>query len=156
MKTKQLILLLSTFFVNVFTVLAGDNIPVVLPTKISQTQQLIQQLMLYLLLGIGILIIILMILIVIKIWISNKKSTNKILMGIGIGFIIALLNSVIGVLMRRTIGLRFHPYLWLIMKIINCTGAWFCIVVYSFAILLSFPIFMLIGAFIAALWGYKR
>ena len=88
----------------------------------------------------------------------KKKLIKQVLWGMGIGFLLALLNSVIGALMHRTIGMQFHPYLWFIMKIINCTGygGEYCIILYSLAVLLSFPSFMLVGAVIATLWWYKK
>ncbi len=88
----------------------------------------------------------------------KKKFIKQLLIGAGVGFIIALLNFGIGALMHRTIGIRFHPYLWVIMKVINCTGygGEYCIILYGCAVLLSFPLFMLVGAVIATLWWYKK
>ncbi len=87
----------------------------------------------------------------------KKKFIKQLLIGAGVGFIVALLNYVIGVFMLRTIGMQFHPYMWVIMKVINCygSGGEYCFVLYVYAILLSIPIFMLIGAVLAALWWYK-
>lgn len=84
----------------------------------------------------------------------KKELIKKILIGAGIGFIVGLLNYGFRIIVHYT-SLSFHPYTWFIKNILNCHGDP-CYSLEAYAILLSFPLFMLIGVFVAILRWYKK